>query len=319
MESLWPRIEPLLSQVTKPARYIGGELGAQAPEHRAGVGVVAPRLPGHLRDRPAQPGAADPLRDPQRAARTPWPSGPTPPGWTWRRPCGRRGCPSSRSRTTCRPGPSTCVAFNLSAELVYTNVLNLIDLAGVPVRSADRTDADPVVVAGGHCAFNPEPLADFVDCFVLGDGEEVVGEINDVLVAHGWGERRAGRPRRDGGPAGAARGTGPGAGRLRTVLLRRRLRAGRGRRARAAGCSGPAGRGHPGRDRDPRAGREADHRRPRPLALSPSPAGAAHRGGPRPSQRRAVPGVHPGVPLLPGGHDHPAGARAAGRRRSAPW
>ncbi len=76
------------------------------------------------------------------------------------------------------------LAFNLSAELVYTNVLNLIDLAGVPVRQAERSGLDPLVVAGGHCTFNPEPLADFVDAFVLGDGEEVIGEMNDVV--HEW-------------------------------------------------------------------------------------------------------------------------------------
>ena len=75
------------------------------------------------------------------------------------------------------------LAFNLSAELVYTNVLNLIDLSEVPVHAATRTLDDPIVVAGGHCAFNPEPLADFVDCFVLGDGEEAVGELNEVVSA----------------------------------------------------------------------------------------------------------------------------------------
>jgi radical SAM family uncharacterized protein len=73
------------------------------------------------------------------------------------------------------------LAFNLSAELTYTNVLNLIDLAGLAVRSSERAPHAPLVVAGGHCAFNPEPLADFVDAFVLGDGEEVVGEITQVL------------------------------------------------------------------------------------------------------------------------------------------
>ena len=86
------------------------------------------------------------------------------------------------------------LAFNLSAELVYTNVLNLIDLAGLPVRAAERTPDDPLVVAGGHCAFNPEPLADFVDCFVLGDGEEAVGEMNAVIAAAkagGTGDRLA--------------------------------------------------------------------------------------------------------------------------------
>ncbi|MGA2522210.1 MAG: TIGR03960 family B12-binding radical SAM protein, partial [Acidimicrobiales bacterium] len=71
----------------------------------------------------------------------------------------------------------------LSAELTYTNVLNLVDLAGVPVRGADRDASHPLVVAGGHCAFNPEPLADFVDAFVLGDGEEAVGEITAVIAS----------------------------------------------------------------------------------------------------------------------------------------
>jgi radical SAM family uncharacterized protein len=90
---------------------------------------------------------------------------------------------------TSRPaGEFDILAFNLSAELTYTNVLNLIDLAGVPVRAADRGPEHPLVIAGGHCAFNPEPMADFVDAFVLGDGEEAVGDITDVV-----GRRQAGR------------------------------------------------------------------------------------------------------------------------------
>ena len=80
-------------------------------------------------------------------------------------------------------GSFDVLAFNLSAELVYTNVLNLIDLAGSRSMPPTAPLDDPIVVAGGHCAFNPEPLADFVDCFVLGDGEEAVGEINEVLAA----------------------------------------------------------------------------------------------------------------------------------------
>ena len=87
------------------------------------------------------------------------------------------------------------LAFNLSAELVYTNVLNLIDLAGLPLHAADRGGDDALVVAGGHCAFNPEPLADFVDAFVLGDGEEVVGEVNEVMAAWLAGSSPAGRDR----------------------------------------------------------------------------------------------------------------------------
>ena len=89
-------------------------------------------------------------------------------------------------------GEFDIIAFNLSAELVYTNVLNCIDLAGVAVRSAQRSDADPLIGAGGHCAFNPEPLADFVDFFVIGDGEEVVGEITDVVGAWKRSGKRSG-------------------------------------------------------------------------------------------------------------------------------
>jgi radical SAM family uncharacterized protein len=78
-------------------------------------------------------------------------------------------------------GEFDVLAFNLSAELTYTNVLNMIDLAGVPVRGAQRDLSHPLVVAGGHCAFNPEPLADFVDAFVLGDGEEAVGDLTEAI------------------------------------------------------------------------------------------------------------------------------------------
>jgi radical SAM family uncharacterized protein len=74
------------------------------------------------------------------------------------------------------------LAFNVSAELTYTNLLNCVDLAGIPVRSADRAEQDALVIAGGHCTYNPEPLADFLDAVVLGDGEEVVGEITAVLA-----------------------------------------------------------------------------------------------------------------------------------------
>jgi radical SAM family uncharacterized protein len=74
------------------------------------------------------------------------------------------------------------LAFNLSAELTYTNLLNMVDLAGVPVRAAARSAGDPLVIAGGHCTYNPEPLADFLDAVVLGDGEEVVGEITEVVA-----------------------------------------------------------------------------------------------------------------------------------------
>jgi radical SAM family uncharacterized protein len=71
--------------------------------------------------------------------------------------------------------------LSFSTELGYTNMLTALDLAGIPLHAVDRTDADPVVIAGGHSAFNPEPIADFVDAAVLGDGEEVVLAITEVV------------------------------------------------------------------------------------------------------------------------------------------
>ncbi len=72
------------------------------------------------------------------------------------------------------------IGFTLQYELSYTNVLAMLDLAGVPLRACDRTDFTPIVVAGGPCACNPEPLADFVDIFFLGDGERVDLEVIDL-------------------------------------------------------------------------------------------------------------------------------------------
>ena len=71
--------------------------------------------------------------------------------------------------------------LSFSTELGYTNMLNALDLAGIPLHSADRTEDDPIVLAGGHAAFNPEPIAEFLDAAVLGDGEEVVLAISEVV------------------------------------------------------------------------------------------------------------------------------------------
>jgi radical SAM family uncharacterized protein len=69
------------------------------------------------------------------------------------------------------------IGFSLPYEQLYTNLLNMLDLAGLPVRSVDRDARHPLIVVGGGAAFNPEPMADFVDAFVLGDGEDVVFDI----------------------------------------------------------------------------------------------------------------------------------------------
>jgi len=81
------------------------------------------------------------------------------------------------------------LGLSLGYELVASNILEMLDLGGVPPASRDRSGRDPLVVAGGSTALNPEPLADFVDAVVLGEGEDVVGEISETLVSIGWHRR----------------------------------------------------------------------------------------------------------------------------------
>jgi radical SAM family uncharacterized protein len=191
MSSIWPQLEPLLAKVQKPARYIGCEDGAVTPEHaphkvawlllypdtyeiglpNQGLQILYEIL-NERSDAVAERGYA-PWTDLEAELR-------------------RRNLPLF-SVDTHRPADAFDVmAFNLSAELVYTNVLNCIDLAGVPVRADRRRAEHPLIGAGGHCTYNPEPLADFVDFFVLGDGEEVVGEITEVVADWKTGGRTEG-------------------------------------------------------------------------------------------------------------------------------
>ena len=85
------------------------------------------------------------------------------------------------------------IGFSLSYEGTYTNILNMLDLAGLPVRAEERSDAQPLVICGGSGALNPDALAAHADLFVLGDGEEVIVEIVDFVRE--W--KRQGRGTRD--------------------------------------------------------------------------------------------------------------------------
>jgi radical SAM family uncharacterized protein len=80
--------------------------------------------------------------------------------------------------------------LSFSTELGYTNMLTALDLAGIPLSAADRDDSHPLVIAGGHAAFNPEPIAEFIDAAVLGDGEQAVLAITDIVRDF----KREGRP-----------------------------------------------------------------------------------------------------------------------------
>lgn len=180
MTDVWPRLEPLLAKVAKPARYIGLEDGARTPHH-------APDKVAWLLSYPDTYEIGLPNQGLQilyeilnersdavaERAYAPWSD--------------LEGLLRERdiplfSLDSHRPAALfDLIGFNLSAELTYTNLLNMVDLAGVPVRSADRRPEHPLIVAGGHCTYNPEPIADFLDLVVLGDGEEVIAEINDVV------------------------------------------------------------------------------------------------------------------------------------------
>ncbi|MFE4785829.1 radical SAM protein, partial [Streptomyces sp. NPDC056716] len=73
--------------------------------------------------------------------------------------------------------------LSFSTELGYTNMLTALDLAGIPLAAKDRTIDDPIVLAGGHAAFNPEPIAEFIDCAVIGDGEQAVLDMTEIIRA----------------------------------------------------------------------------------------------------------------------------------------
>ncbi|HVX19348.1 MAG TPA: TIGR03960 family B12-binding radical SAM protein [Acidimicrobiales bacterium] len=192
MTSLWPQLEPLLMQVAKPARYIGCEDGAVVPDHdphkvawllaypdtyeiglpNQGLQVLAEIL-NERADAVAERAYA-PWHDLEALLRA-------------------NGLPLFSVETHRAAGDFDLLAFNLSAELTYTNLLNMVDLAGVPVRTADRSVENPLIGAGGHCTYNPEPIADFLDFVVLGDGEEAVGEITEVVADWKANGRAGGR------------------------------------------------------------------------------------------------------------------------------
>ncbi|MEP0804406.1 MAG: TIGR03960 family B12-binding radical SAM protein [Chloroflexota bacterium] len=73
------------------------------------------------------------------------------------------------------------IGFTLPYETLYTNALNVLDLAGIPVRSAERDDSHPIIIAGGHSCMNPEPMHAFIDAFVIGEGEEVIHDIINTI------------------------------------------------------------------------------------------------------------------------------------------
>src|SRR5919202_1537702 len=184
--SLWPRLEPLLPQVQKPIQYVGGELNATAKEWNGPADLDGPVVRWALMYPDAYevglPNQGVQIlyevlneRDGILAERTyaVWPD--------LEQVMRDHGIPQFTVDQHRPVGAFDLFGLSFSTELGYTNMLTALDLAGIPLEARMRTEDHPVVVAGGHAAFNPEPVADFIDAAVLGDGEQAVLEITDVV------------------------------------------------------------------------------------------------------------------------------------------
>ncbi|GAA1156189.1 TIGR03960 family B12-binding radical SAM protein [Kribbella jejuensis] len=180
VESLFPRLEALLPSVQKPIQYVGGELNSVSKEwddvsvrwalmypdaYEVGLPNQGVQILYEVLNE----------RDHILAERTysVWPD--------MEKVMRDHGIPQF-TLDSHRPVRAFDVfGLSFSTELGYTNMLTALDLAGIPLHAVDRTDEDPIVLAGGHAAFNPEPIADFLDAAVMGDGEEIVLAISEVI------------------------------------------------------------------------------------------------------------------------------------------
>ncbi|SDJ35586.1 radical SAM family uncharacterized protein [Frankineae bacterium MT45] len=180
VESLFPRLEPLLLTVSKPIQYVGGEQNARSKDWES-VSVhwalmypdaYEVGLPNQgvqilyevLNERP------DALAERTYSV------------WPDLEALMREHGIGQFTVDAHRPVAAfDLLGVSFSTELGYTNLLNALDLAGIPLHAVDRDETHPVVIAGGHASFNPEPIADFIDAAVLGDGEQIVGVITDVV------------------------------------------------------------------------------------------------------------------------------------------
>jgi len=170
----------LLQAVTRPARYVDREFGAVRKDHDRVAVTFALAFPDIYEVGMSHLGSQILYelvnRRPDAVCERvfcPWPD--------MGAAMQRRGLPlyALESRRPVRE--FDILGFSLQHELCYTTVLAMLDLAGIPLRAADRGADDPLVCGGGPCAFNPEPLASFFDLFVLGEGEEAVHDLLDAV------------------------------------------------------------------------------------------------------------------------------------------
>ena len=178
--SVFDRLEPLLAQVSKPIQYVGGEHNSVVKDwDEAQVRWCLSYPDAYEVGQPNQ-GVAILYeilneRDWILAERTYsiWPD--------LEAKLREQGIPQFTLDAHRPVGMFDVFGVSFSTELGYTNLLNLIDLSGMALHAVDRGEDEPIVVAGGHAAFNPEPIADFIDVAVLGDGEEASLLISDIV------------------------------------------------------------------------------------------------------------------------------------------
>ena len=180
VESVYPRLEPLLPQVTKPVQYVGGELNSVVKDWESADVRWALMYPDAYEVGLPNQGLQilyEVLngRDGVLAERTysVWPD--------LEALMREHGIPQFTVDGHRPVGAFDLLGVSFATELGYTNLLTALDLAGIPLAAADREDSHPLVLAGGHAAFNPEPIAEFLDGAVLGDGEQAVLTITGLV------------------------------------------------------------------------------------------------------------------------------------------
>jgi radical SAM family uncharacterized protein len=180
VESVFPRLEPLLPSVQKPIQYVGGELHATIKDWDTVDVRWALMYPDAYEVGLPNQGVQilyEVLneRDGVLAERTysVWPD--------MEAVMREHGIPQFTVDAHRPVRAFDVLGVSFSTELGYTNMLTALDLADIPVEARHRTDDDPIVIAGGHAAFNPEPISDFIDAAVLGDGEEAALRVTDIV------------------------------------------------------------------------------------------------------------------------------------------
>ena len=184
-------VSRLLPRVRTPAQYLGGELGAVRKDHRRLRGPLCLVFPDTYSIGMSHHGLQ--LLCGLMNRREDWCCERAFAPWTDMEALMRaEGVPIWSLETFTPLGDFDVLGFTLQSELCYGNVLTVLDLAGIPLAAEDRSAEHPLVIAGGPCTANPEPMARFFDLFVLGDGEETLPEVCDLWIElKASGDRKA--------------------------------------------------------------------------------------------------------------------------------